>query len=79
MLLGSSSIWSSTGEHREAVELRDGGKALYKLEFECSENVNTLIAEELFKTSVFTKPIDQTMIELMVQRLKQCNYSPACS
>jgi enolase len=45
---------ASTGEH-EAVELRDGGKAFRKRSFECSENVNTVIAEELLGTSVLNK------------------------
>jgi hypothetical protein len=44
--LRRAAVRASTGEH-EAVELRDGGKAYLGRSFKCSENVNTIIAEEL--------------------------------
>lgn len=56
---------ASTGEH-EAVELRDGGKSyLGKGVLKAVENVNQIIAQELFGTSVFEQNlIDKIMIDL---------------
>lgn len=56
---------ASTGEH-EAVELRDGGKALMgKGVLNAVENVNTIIAQALLGTSIFEQnKIDQLMIDL---------------
>jgi enolase len=67
MVLGRAAVPSgaSTGEH-EAVELRDGGRSLFrKGVLNAVKNVNTIIAEELLGTSVFEQNvIDQMMIDL---------------
>ena len=57
---------ASTGEH-EAVELRDGDKALYngKGVLNAVDNVNTVIAQALEGLNVFDQvKIDATMVEL---------------
>ena len=66
-VLGRAAVPSgaSTGEH-EAVELRDGGKPyMGKGVLKAVSNVNDIIANELFGTSVFEQnQIDQLMIDL---------------
>ena len=66
-VLGRAAVPSgaSTGEH-EAVELRDGGKAvLGKGVLNAVKNVNTIISEELLGVSVFEQNlIDKIMIDL---------------
>jgi len=66
-ILGRAAVPSgaSTGEH-EAVELRDGGKSyMGKGVLKAVDNVNTIIAEEIVRMSVFEQnQIDKTMIEL---------------
>lgn len=56
---------ASTGEH-EAVELRDGGQAyLGKGVRQAVENVNTIIADELYGFEVFNQvELDQLLIDL---------------
>lgn len=57
---------ASTGIH-EAVELRDGDKAIYlgKGVLKAVENVNTIIAEELMGMDIFDqKLIDRVLLEL---------------
>lgn len=66
-IVGRASVPSgaSTGEF-EAVELRDGGDAyLGKGVQKAVENINTIIADELFGFDVFNQvEIDETMIDL---------------
>jgi enolase len=66
-IVGRASVPSgaSTGEY-EAVELRDGGdEFLGKGVKKAVENVNTIIADELFGFEVFNQiEIDETLIEL---------------